>query len=167
MSLEQAEFRRVLGHFASGITIVTTQHEEQLHGTTVSSLCSLSLEPALVLICIDLRATIHNLIRESGIFGVNILSEEGEALSRHFARCIPDKFSGVAYSLGMTGAPLLEGNLATLECRVVAQYPGGDHAIFVGEVVAVSTASHHQPLLYYRSQYNRLHSDTASLIRQK
>ncbi len=165
MSLQQAEFRRALGHFASGITIVTTQHEDQLHGTTVSSLCSLSLEPPLVLICIDLQATIHNLIRESGIFGINILAEHGEALSRHFARRIPDKFSEIAYSLGVTGVPLLEGTLAILECRVTAQYPGGDHAIFVGEVVATSTASHHQPLLYYRSQYNRIHSATPSLVK--
>jgi flavin reductase (DIM6/NTAB) family NADH-FMN oxidoreductase RutF len=167
MSLEQAEFRRVLGHFASGITIVTARHQEQLHGTTVNSLCSLSLEPPLVLICIDLCSSIHDLIRESGFFGVNILTEQGEALSRHFARHIPDKFSGVACSQGVTGVPLLDGNLASLECRVTAQYPGGDHAIFVGEVVAASTASHHQPLLYYRSYYHRLHSDTASLIRQK
>jgi flavin reductase (DIM6/NTAB) family NADH-FMN oxidoreductase RutF len=156
VGVEQAEFRQALGHFASGVTIITTQHAGQFHGTTVSSFCSVSLKPPLVLVCIDLNATIHDLLVASGVFGVNVLAEHAEVLSRHFARRAPDKFSGVAYRLGQLGVPLLENALATLECRVVARYPGGDHAIFIGEVISTSTQPHYSPLLFFRSKYARL-----------
>jgi flavin reductase (DIM6/NTAB) family NADH-FMN oxidoreductase RutF len=166
MSLEHTEFRHVLGHFASGVTIITTQHLGQLHGTTVSSFCSLSLKPPLVLVSIDLHATIHDLVVASKVFGVNILAEHAEIISQHFARRIPDKFSSISYSLGLLGVPLLEDALATLECRLVARYPGGDHSIFIGEVISTSTQSHGQPLLYFRSKYSRLHSHAANLVSQ-
>ncbi len=165
MSLEQTEFRTVLGHFASGVTIITTHYLGQLHGTTVSSFCSLSLKPPLILVGIDLNANIHDLIVESGVFGVNILAEQGETASRHFARQVPDKFASIDYQLGQLGVPLLQDALATLECRLVERYPGGDHSIFVGEVVSTSTQAQGQPLLYYRSKYNRLlHTPAASLV---
>jgi flavin reductase (DIM6/NTAB) family NADH-FMN oxidoreductase RutF len=173
VSIEQIEFRQTLGRFATGVTVITTQYLDQLHGTTVSSFCSLSLTPPLVLVCIDLNATIHDLIVESGVFGVNILAEHAESLSRHFARRIPDKFSDVSYSLGQIGVPLLEDALASLECRVTAHHPGGDHSIFIGEVVALHTQPHEQPLLFYRSKYGRLynaasnHASSASLITQE
>lgn len=164
MSTEQAEFRDALRQFPSGVTIITTRHLGQLHGTTVSSFCSLSLQPPLILVCLDLRSTTHDLIIESKVFGVNILAEQAEALSQHFARSTSDKFSGVAYRLGQSGIPLLENVLATLECRVTARYPGGDHTIFIGEVMATSIHSHSQPLLYFRSKYNRMASDTPDLV---
>jgi flavin reductase (DIM6/NTAB) family NADH-FMN oxidoreductase RutF len=164
VSIEQTEFRQTLGRFATGVTIITTQHLGQLHGTTVSSFCSLSLEPPLILVCIDLNATIHDLIIESEIFGVNILAEHAETLSRHFARRIPDKFSNISYNLGQLGVPLLEDALASLECRVAARYPGGDHSIFIGEVVALNTQSHTQPLLFYRSKYGRLYDAASSQV---
>lgn len=163
MSVEPTEFRRVLGHFATGVTVITTQHQNQLHGTTVSSFCSLSLDPPLVLVCLDLKANIHDLIVASGVFGVNILAEHGETTSRHFARRMPDKFSDIAYDLGQLGMPLLHDALATLECRVVERYPGGDHTIFIGEVASVNALTHMHPLLFFRSKYNRLHSDTSIL----
>ena len=124
----------------------------------------MSLEPPLVLVGIALNATIHDLILESEVFAVNVLAEHAESISRHFARSIPDKFSTVPYSLGQLGVPLLEDALTRLECRLVTRYPGGDHSIFIGEVVSTSTQSHSQPLLYFRSNYGRLHSDTTSLI---
>lgn len=164
MSIEQTEFRQALGHFASGVTVITTQHQGQLHGTTVSSFCSLSLQPSLILVGIDLQATIHNLIVESEVFAVNILAEHAEPLSRHFAQRTPDKFSNVAYQLGQLGVPLLDDALTQLECRLVARYPGGDHSIFVGEVVATSTPSDSQPLLYFRSKYARFHNDAINLV---
>jgi flavin reductase (DIM6/NTAB) family NADH-FMN oxidoreductase RutF len=166
MSVEQAEFRHALGHFATGVTVITTQHQGQLHGTTVSSFCSLSLNPPLVLVCIDLNANIHDLIVASEVFGVNVVAEHTEAISRHFARRVPDKFSDIrySYSLGQLGVPLLDDALATLECRVVARYPGGDHSIIVGEVVAFNTEPQAQPLLFYRSKYGRLHDTTASQV---
>lgn len=156
MSIDQVEFRQVLGHFASSITVVTTHHAGSCHGTTVSSFCSLSLKPPLVLVCIDHNSTSHDLIMASSTFGVNILAEQGEWLSRHFASRTSAQFSGVPYRLGQTGVPLLEEAIATLECRVVAQYPGGDHSIFIGEVVAAIAHQDRRPLLYFRSRYNRL-----------
>jgi len=171
MSIEQTDFRHALGHFASGVTVITTQYQGQLHGTTVSSFCSLSLKPPLVLVCIDLNANIHDLIVASKVFGVNIVAEHTEAISQHFARRLPDKFFGIDYTLGQLGVPLLEDALASLECQVVAQYPGGDHSIFVGEVVDVHARPQAQPLLYYRSKYSRLHeadiNQASSLVTQE
>jgi flavin reductase (DIM6/NTAB) family NADH-FMN oxidoreductase RutF len=164
VSIEPTEFRHALGHFASGVTIITTQHRGQFHGTTVSSFCSLSLKPPLVLVGIDLNANIHDLIIASEVFGVNILAEHAETLSRHFARRISDKFSSISYNVGQLGVPLLEDALASLECRVAARYPGGDHTIFIGEVVALNTQPHAQPLLYYRSKYGRFHDAAVSQI---
>src|SRR5689334_5777208 len=108
MAVEQFEFRQALSHFASGVTVITTAYQGQLHGTTVSAFCSLSLKPPLVLVAIDLQANIHDLIRESGTFGVNILAEGAESLSQHFARRVPDKFEGVSHHLGELGVPLLD-----------------------------------------------------------
>lgn len=158
MGIEQLEFRRALGHFASGVTVITTRHQGQLHGTTVSSFCSLSLEPPLILVGIDLQANIHDLILASEVFAVNILAEHAEQLSSQFARRVPDKFAGVSYSIGQLDVPLLEDALTTLECRLVAHYPGGDHSIFVGEVIATHIQPQYRPLLYFRSRYDRLHS---------
>ncbi|MBV9711087.1 MAG: flavin reductase family protein [Ktedonobacteraceae bacterium] len=164
VSIEQTEFRQALGHFASGVTVITTQHQGQFHGTTVSSFCSLSLRPPLVLVGIDLNANIHDLIVASEVFAVNVLAEHAEMLSRHFARRIPDKFANISYSLGQLDVPLLDDALTRLECRLVTRYPGGDHSIFIGEVVSISTQPYHQPLLYFRSKYGRLHSNAANLV---
>lgn len=154
--IDSAQFRRVLGHFASGITVVTVAHGGNYHGSTVASFSSLSLDPPLVLICLNRRATTHGLIKQAGHFAVNILGEEGEALSRHFASRDPAKFAGVAHHTGRTGAPLLDAAIATLECRLVDQYPGGDHSIFVGEVLTTNTCENARPLVHYRSGYHRL-----------
>lgn len=161
--VDQDEFRQALGHFASGVTVITTQHENRPHGTTVSAFSSLSLNPPLVLVSIDTNATIHDLLIASEVFAVNILAEHAETLSRHFARRIPDKFAGISYTPGKLNVPLLEDAVASLECRLVARYPGGDHSIFVGEVLATRTYPQHQPLLYFRSQYERLRSKTVNL----
>lgn len=156
VGISQAEFRQVLGHFASGVTVVTTLLDDECYGITVSSFCSLSLDPPLVLICIDRRLNSHDVIAKAGWFGVNILAEDGADLSRHFASRQPDKFATVAHHRGEAGLPLLDDALATLECRLVDTLPGGDHSIFVGEVVATNTRDDAKPLLYYRSSYHRL-----------
>jgi flavin reductase (DIM6/NTAB) family NADH-FMN oxidoreductase RutF len=164
MSIEQTEFRLALGNFASGVTVITTQHQGQLHGTTVSAFCSLSLKPPLILVSIDLNATIHDLILASEVFAVNILPEYDETISRHFARRIPDKFLNISYNLGQLGVPLLEDALTRLECRLVTHYSGGDHSIFIGEVVSTSTQAHGQPLLYFRGKYGQFHNNAVNLI---
>lgn len=156
MSIDQAEFRRVMGHFASGVTVVTVCREGTCHGITVSSFCSLSLEPPLVLICIDRRYSSHEKIQQSEVFAINILAEDGEWLSRHFASREADKFAKVGYRTGESGAPLLNDALASIECRLVEQLPGGDHTIFVGEVLAMAAQDNKRPLLYFRSGYHKL-----------
>lgn len=156
MGIDPDTFRRALGHFASGVTVVTATNGDVRHGITVSSFCSLSLEPPLVLICIDRTTGSHELIKAAGTFAVNILAEESQDLSQLFASRSPDKFASVAFHAGQTGAPLLDEALATIECRLYDQLPGGDHSIFVGEVIATEIRDERAPLLYYRSRYHQL-----------
>lgn len=155
MTIDPTDFRYVLGHFASGVTVTTMQVDGHNHGLTVSSFTSLSLDPPLILVCIDKRYPSHALLQQAESFAVNILAEDGEHLSRHFASRTEDKFAGIAYHSGVTGAPLLDEALATLECRLHDVLPGGDHSIFVGEVLAMNT-NEGKPLLYYRSGYGAL-----------
>ena len=163
MSIEQTTFRKALSYFASGVTVITTQYLGRYHGTTVCSFCSLSLKPSLVLVCLDLKSASHDLVAQSSVFGVNILAEQDEWISSHFAQRIPDKFSDISYHLGQVGVPLLDNALATLECRVISRYPGGDHSIFIGEVISTSIALDKEPLLYFRSKYSRLESRPVDL----
>jgi len=156
MTVSKDEFRRALGHFASGVTVVTSKGEDGVpRGITVSAFSSLSLEPPLVLICIDKKASLHDHLKEGGHFAVNILAEDQELVSRRFASKDADRFEGLGYSEGETGAPVLSGVLASLECRIVAAYPGGDHTIVVGEVLT-TRVSEGSPLAYFRSGYVRL-----------
>lgn len=152
------EFRRVMGHFPTGVTVVTTrQPDGRPCGLTVSAFCSVSLEPALVLVCVDRTASSHACIAESGYFGVNVLdADTGESLSRRFAAADPEgKFEGVAYREEATGAPVLDAACAWLDCRVVQAVPAGDHTIFVGEVAAADARAA-EPLVYYRGGYGGL-----------
>lgn len=155
MSIAQPLFRQVMGHFATGVTVVTSAVDEQLTGLTVSAFTSLSLEPTLVLICIHQEAQSHDMIARAGLFAVNILSDNQECLSRRFASNSTEKFSASDYCISEHGLPLLEGTLAALECRVVQSIPGGDHTIFVGEAIAAQV-NKGRPLLYYRSGYHQL-----------
>lgn len=155
MSIDQALFRHVMSHFASGVTVVTTTHAGALVGVTVSSFASLSLVPPLVLICIAKRIPSHAAIEDAGMFAVNILAGDQAQLSRRFADPQVEKFVPGSYSLSERGLPLLNGVLATLECRLAHAFPGGDHTIFVGEVIAAAVGEG-QPLIYYRSGYYQL-----------
>jgi flavin reductase (DIM6/NTAB) family NADH-FMN oxidoreductase RutF len=156
MPVSKDEFRRALSRFASGVTVVTTKCENsKLHGITVSAFSSLSLDPPLILICIDKKASVHNHLKEGAHFAVNILAEDQEIISRRFASREEDRFDKTSYSEGRTGVPLIEGALAAIECRVVNAYPGGDHTIFVGEVISTSV-SEGKPLAYFRGGYARL-----------
>ncbi|MFV9505881.1 MAG: flavin reductase family protein [Oscillochloridaceae bacterium umkhey_bin13] len=153
--IDEPRFRQVLGHFASGVTVVTTAQAGRLGGLTVSSFTSLSLNPMLVLVCIDRRAASHSLITDTGLYAVNVLAEGQEYLSRRFASAESEKFIPETYELSPRGLPLLHGVLAQLECRVQQTLPGGDHTIFVGEVLA-ARCFEGRPLLYYRSGYHQL-----------
>lgn len=156
MPVTKDEFRAALGRFASGVTVITTIGENNKPaGITVSAFASVSLEPPLVLACVDKRASLHDCLTEGQHFAVNILAEDQEHLSRLFASRDQDRFGQAAYRPGITGAPLLDGAVAALECRVVHAYPGGDHTIIVGEVESTSLADH-KPLAYHRGGYTRL-----------
>ena len=156
MPVSKDEFRAALSRFISGVTVVTTVGKDNRPaGITVSAFSSLSLEPPLILACIDKRASLHDHLTEGRYFAVNILAEDQRSISRLFASKDEDRFDGARYRWGVSGAPLLDGALAYIECRVVHAYPGGDHTIIVGEVESTSVAGH-KPLAYYRGDYASL-----------
>jgi flavin reductase (DIM6/NTAB) family NADH-FMN oxidoreductase RutF len=154
--MDSAEFKRILGHWPSGVGIVTTVTAEgRACGLTASSFASLSLDPFLVLVCVEKNADTHDCIRAAGAFAVNVLKSDEERIARRFAAWEVDrKFDGLAYHSEVTGSPVLDDALAWVDCRVHAEYEGGDHTIFVGEVVT-GNASEGSPLLYYRGGYGR------------
>ncbi len=154
------EFREALAHFASGVTIVTAATPDGPHGVTVNAFASLSLDPPLVLVCIERSRYSHAVLEAAGAFAINVLAAGQEALSRFFSSTGrpegPFAFHGIPHRPGRLGAPLLDGCLAYLECRVTARYPGGDHTIFVAEVVAADVVPGRRPLLYYNRGYHAL-----------
>nr|AIA10545.1 flavin reductase like domain protein [uncultured bacterium] len=157
MSVSKDEFRAALGRFASGVTVVTTfdAKEELPLGITVSAFSSVSLEPPLVLICIEKDAYIHDYVKTFGAFGVNILAEGQETLSNLFASRAVDKFKDVSYTLSKMNLPLLDDAFVNMECRIVQAYEGGDHTIFVGDVLSSKTRDGN-PLLYFHGGYGKL-----------
>ena len=155
MPIDDASFKAAMSHFASGVTIVTTEHEGKSFGMTVASFASLSLHPPLVLVCIEKAVKTHDAIATSKKFAVNILAADQAEVSSRFASRRDDKFDGVDIQRGADGIPLINGALTTIICRVHQQLPGGDHSIFVGEVMDVATHEG-QPLLYFRSGYREM-----------
>ncbi len=156
MAVSKDEFRAALSRFISGVTVVTTiGKDNRPAGITVSAFSSVSLEPPLILACIDKRASLHDHLTEGSYFAVNILAEDQQHVSRRFASKEQDRFDGSRYRWGVSGAPLLDGAVGYIECRVVHAYPGGDHTIIVGEVESTSVAEH-KPLAYYRGGYTNL-----------
>jgi flavin reductase (DIM6/NTAB) family NADH-FMN oxidoreductase RutF len=155
MAVDDAQFKLAMSHFASGVTVVTTEHEGKPYGLTVASFASLSLRPPLVIVCIEKNVRSHEAIAAAGKFGVSILGANQADLSGRFASKSEDKFSGVAVNAGSSGVPLIAGALCTIECRVHAQFAGGDHSIFVGEVLEIHSTEG-TPLVYYRSSYRQI-----------
>ena len=152
MAIDEQGFKQAMSHFSSGVTVVTTEHEDTLFGMTVAAFCSLSLRPPLVLVCSDKRVKTHHAIAASRRFGVSILAASQAEVSNRFASKVDDKFAGIPYRRGELGLPLLDGAIARLECRVTDQLEGGDHSIFVGEVANAETADG-APLVYFRGGY--------------
>lgn len=156
MPVEKAEFRRALGHFAAGVTVVTSKLADgRLAGITVTAFTSLSLDPPLVLVCIDKRARIHDHLQLGGNYAVNMLAQDQELVSRTFASGDPEPFREIGYREGLLGAPLIQGAIAVVECRIVERLAGGDHTIIVGEVEATDVREG-KPLLYFRGGYAQL-----------
>jgi len=159
MAIDRAELRRVMGHFATGVTVITTRDRNgKPYGLTANAVCSVSLAPPLLLVCVDKSAESHPAFVQSRLFAINILGDEHEALSRRFAVSGGDKFVDVPFRSGVTGLPLLEGVLAVVECRVVDVHEAGDHTIFIGEVEGLESAEG-DPLLFFRGKYRRLGAD--------
>ncbi|HEY2107960.1 MAG TPA: flavin reductase family protein [Candidatus Binataceae bacterium] len=156
MPIEKNELRRVMGHFATGVTVITTFSKEgKLHGLTANAVSSLSLDPPLLIICVDKKAESYASFEESGVFTVNILAADQEDISRRFAVSGGEKFEGVAFRRGGNGAPILNGALAHLECKLHACYEGGDHTIYLGLIDEAETREV-KPLLFFRGGYREL-----------
>jgi len=154
--LEPARFRQLLGHFVTGVTIVTTVDESGSPvGMTANTLTSVSLDPPLISVCVDRAAEMHRSLEQSRKFAVNILSSSQEALSRRFAEQGTRRFEGVGFQRTESGAVILDGILAHLECERVESFPAGDHTVFLGRVVSGGTWEG-EPLVYYRGGYTGL-----------
>lgn len=155
MSVDQRSFRKALGCFATGVTVVTTLHPdtEAPAGVTVSAFSSLSLEPPLVLFCLGLQTASIDAFKTYGRFAINVLAENQRDLSIRFASRSEDKWAGMKWESGIAGVPLLSGCIATLECKLVSAIEGGDHMIFVGEVENLTHQEGGSPLIYFRGAY--------------
>jgi flavin reductase (DIM6/NTAB) family NADH-FMN oxidoreductase RutF len=156
LSVTPDEFRSVLGRFPSGVTVVTTKDSDGSdEGMTVSAFCSVSLDPPLVLICIEKNASAYAALTAASGFVVNILAAGQEQIARRFSIVDIDRFEGVGYSRSLNGFAVLDDVLGVIECTTFAMHDAGDHTVIVGEVEA-ARAQNGTPLLYYRGGYAQL-----------
>ena len=155
MTFDSQKQRKIMGHFATGVTVVTTDGPAGSHGMTANAVASLSLDPPLVLVAVDKRAALLEYLLKNRCFAVNILRLDQEDLSRRFAAPGPKNFSDLNITTAVTGSPVLVDGLAFLDCRVHDILPGGDHDIFVGEILAGEYQGG-EPLLFFSGRYRRL-----------
>jgi flavin reductase len=156
MSIEPQAFRRLLGHFAAGVTVITTTGKDgKPYGLTATAFSSVSLNPPLVLVCVDKKAESHPHLEVAERYAVNFLTTEQIELSNRFAKSGGDKFEGIAWTASPSGAPLLTGAMAHVDCKVVQTVDAGDHTIFVGRVDDGGVHGG-DPLLYFNGAYRTL-----------
>jgi flavin reductase (DIM6/NTAB) family NADH-FMN oxidoreductase RutF len=155
MTPSAEEFRHVIGHFASGVAVVTASDGRADFGTTVSSLCSLSVEPPRLIVCMNRSSSTGRILAPGSWFALNVLADDQHDLARLFATKAEDKFRDVPVSRGPQGTPVLDGAHAVLECRVVSETDGGTHAVLIGEVEH-STTTPTAPLVYHRGAFTAL-----------
>jgi flavin reductase (DIM6/NTAB) family NADH-FMN oxidoreductase RutF len=160
MGVSQAEFRKAMGSFATGVTVITVDYEGEVRGMTANAFASVSLDPLLVLVCVDHKARTHTHLNARKRFGVNVLAENQRAVSEYYADPNPDhrnaeREAGARFDRTQHGTPVLHGALAYLECRLHTAQDAGDHTIFIAEVedVVVRTGD---PLLYFRGAYRKM-----------
>jgi flavin reductase (DIM6/NTAB) family NADH-FMN oxidoreductase RutF len=158
MAVTQAEFRRALGCFATGVTVITVDYEGEVHGMTANAFASVSLEPLLVLVCVDQKARTHSHLQTKKRFGVNVLAESQRVISEYYALPIriherAEQEAGARFERTAHGTPVLQGALAYLECRLHTAQDAGDHTIFIAEVEDVRVREG-DPLLFYRGKYH-------------
>ena len=159
MSVDPLEFRSLIGHFATGVTVITCAAGDELQGMTANAVTSLSLDPLLLLICVEKNTHTHGVLDRGGVFTVNILGEHQADVSRLFAkRSEPEvgTLRGLAFRRGVTGSPILDDCLAYVECRVSETLEGGDHTIFLGQVVSGGVVNDVKPLVFFRGTYREL-----------
>lgn len=163
--IDSRTYRNTIGLFASGVTVITTRLGEVIHGMTANAVSSVSLDPTLLLICLDRRTRMHDLIQEAGAFAVNILSEEQEHLSGHFAGRSKDGppppdlhfLYGPDGTADDGGVPTIAGTVTAIRCQVEAAYPGGDHTILLGRVTELRPGTPgRQPLVWFGGRYRHL-----------
>ncbi|MHB1685162.1 MAG: flavin reductase family protein [Bacilli bacterium] len=152
------DFRMAMGLFATGVTVVTTQGDGHVHGMTANAFSSVSLDPPLILISVDRRAECHSLILKNRNFAVNILREDQESVSRQFAGKADKALFGAGQFEWMADIPVISQCLCSIACTLWADYDGGDHTLFVGEVQSLQIRGAGNPLLYFRSGYHKLES---------
>ncbi|HEY0607752.1 MAG TPA: flavin reductase family protein [Herpetosiphonaceae bacterium] len=162
MEIDTREFRRAMGLFATGVTVITAQLGDEVHGMTANAVTSVSLDPLLVLVCIDRRARMASYIVEAGQFGINVLNAEQEHLSRHFAgRRDPNLLVDFG---DLNGVPVLPESLTNLACEVERVIDGGDHIVVFGRVIGLESVQEPgEPLLYYAGGYKRLEQEELAL----
>jgi flavin reductase (DIM6/NTAB) family NADH-FMN oxidoreductase RutF len=159
-SLDRAEFRRAMGGFATGVTIITLDLDGEIHGMTANAFTSVSLDPLLVLVCVDHNARTHAHLHSKKRFGINVLSEDQRAISEYYARPArtherAEEEAGARFDRTGHGTPMLHGALAYLECRLHSAEEAGDHTIFIAEVEDV-VVREGEPLLFFRGKYRRV-----------
>ncbi|HTW31496.1 MAG TPA: flavin reductase family protein [Candidatus Sulfotelmatobacter sp.] len=160
MGLNSAEFRNAMGCFATGVTIITVDLEGEVHGMTANAFASVSLDPLLVLVCVDHKTRTHAHLHEKKRFGINVLCEDQRAISEYYARPERDHEraeaeAGARFDRTKHGTPVLHGALAYLECRLHSAQAAGDHTIFIAEVEDVVVRDG-EPLLFFRGQYRKM-----------
>ncbi|MCZ7527985.1 MAG: flavin reductase family protein [Acidimicrobiia bacterium] len=153
---DPASYRTVLGHFATGVTVVTALDGGDPVGMAANSFTSVSLDPPLVLFCASKTSTTWPRIRRAGAFTANILGEHQEDVCRVFAEPGADRFRRVGYRVGAGGSPILRDALAWVDCRIETEHDAGDHVIVVGRVIELGVGSGAGPLVFYRGGYTRL-----------
>ncbi len=157
--ITQADFRRAMGCFATGVTVISVDHQGQVHGMTANAFASVSLDPLLVLVCVDQKAQTHAHLHAKKRFGVNILSADQGAISEYYALPIQDhgdaQHVGARFDHTSHGTPILHGALVYMECRLQSSQDAGDHTIFIAEVEEV-VVREGKPLLYFRGNYASL-----------
>jgi flavin reductase (DIM6/NTAB) family NADH-FMN oxidoreductase RutF len=160
MGLDARSYRDIWGSFATGVTIITTAVDGWFHGMTANGVTSVSLDPLLMIVCVDKSTRCHGQLRSAGKFGVSFLGQDQEAVSATFAkRGDPEcgTLRGIAFHLGPEGTPIVDGSMAYLECRLAEVLPGGDHDIFLGEALGGEILrTDAAPLLFFRGKYRQL-----------
>ncbi len=156
----QSDFRKAMGSFATGVTVITVDLDGKVHGMTANALTSVSLEPLLLLVCVDHAAQTHAHLRAKKRFGVNILAEGQQPISEFYARRVElqgdaEQEAGARFDRTAHGTPVLHGALAYLECRLKSTQEAGDHTIFIAEVEEV-VVREGEPLLYFRGRYREI-----------